>query len=175
VAFAAGLIPGRGTDGGGSALHAAFAVEQNPDGTVTVEIRSIEDAAGLERQLEDTGIPASVHYLPPGKLCNVRRYQVQEEVEVDVADRLSGRPMPHVEVSQTEAGAFRFTIDPALLEPDESVVIWTMYAVPEHGQAGDAVASIVAMIEHGNRDDCELVDGSIEGWGFQEGAPVGTK
>jgi hypothetical protein len=31
------------------------------------------------------------------------------------------------------------------------------------------------LFEKGNRDDCRLVDGSIEGWGFQEGAPPGDK
>jgi hypothetical protein len=31
------------------------------------------------------------------------------------------------------------------------------------------VASIAVGFEKGNRDNCELVDGSIEGWGFQQG------
>jgi hypothetical protein len=53
--------------GGGAAP--AYAVNKNDDGTVTVEISSLGDAAGLERKLLDAGIPAVVQYLPPGKAC----------------------------------------------------------------------------------------------------------
>jgi hypothetical protein len=41
----------------------------NDDGTVTVEISSLNDAAWLERKLREAGISAVVQYLPPGKAC----------------------------------------------------------------------------------------------------------
>jgi hypothetical protein len=44
-------------------------VDRNPDGTVTVRIDSLSDAAGLQQQLNDAGVPALVQYLPPGKTC----------------------------------------------------------------------------------------------------------
>ena len=47
----------------------AYAVEANGDGTVTVEISSLQDAAGLERELRAEGIPAVVRYLEPGTMC----------------------------------------------------------------------------------------------------------
>src|SRR5437867_1311857 len=47
----------------------AYAVTTNDDGTVSVEINSLSDAAGLESKLREAGIPAVVQYLPPGKAC----------------------------------------------------------------------------------------------------------
>lgn len=47
----------------------AYAVSTNDDGTVTVEINSLSDAAGLESKLREAGIHAVVQYLPPGKTC----------------------------------------------------------------------------------------------------------
>lgn len=51
---------------------AAYAVEANDDGTVTVEVRRFEDADGLERQLRAHGITAEVDYTPPDKYCGPR-------------------------------------------------------------------------------------------------------
>jgi hypothetical protein len=47
----------------------AWAVDRNPNGTVTVRIDSLSDAAGLQRKLNEAGVPALVQYLPPGKTC----------------------------------------------------------------------------------------------------------
>jgi len=48
---------------------AAYAVTENADGSVTVEIDSLTDASGLQAQLRAAGVPAVVVYLPPGKTC----------------------------------------------------------------------------------------------------------
>ncbi|HWB68868.1 MAG TPA: hypothetical protein VG518_02725 [Solirubrobacterales bacterium] len=68
---AAVLIAGVGGDG----TPAAFAVESQPQGKVTVEIRSLEDPSGLEDALGEVGITASVSYLPVGKVCREPRFQ----------------------------------------------------------------------------------------------------
>ena len=47
----------------------AYAVSRNQDGSVTVEVGSLQDAAGLEQKLREVGVPAVVQYLPPGKAC----------------------------------------------------------------------------------------------------------
>ena len=47
----------------------AYAVSRNQDGSVTVEVGSLKDAAGLEQKLREAGVPAVVQYLPPGKAC----------------------------------------------------------------------------------------------------------
>jgi len=49
--------------------QAAYAVTKNADGTVTVEIDSITDAAGLQAKLQAAGVNAVVEYLPEGKMC----------------------------------------------------------------------------------------------------------
>jgi hypothetical protein len=63
AAIVSGLSIGGGSDG------KAWAVDRNPDGSVTVRIDSLSDAAGLERKLNEAGVPALVQYLPPGKMC----------------------------------------------------------------------------------------------------------
>lgn len=54
---------------------AAFAVETQPDGEVSVEIHSLEDAKGLEEALYEAGVPASVNYLTTGMACKEPRFQ----------------------------------------------------------------------------------------------------
>ena len=49
--------------------QAAYAVTRNADGTITVEIDSLTDAAGLEAKLRAAGVSAVVEYLPAGKMC----------------------------------------------------------------------------------------------------------
>jgi hypothetical protein len=63
VALVSGVSIGGGSDG------KAWAVDRKPDGSVTVRIDSLSDAAGLERKLNEAGVPALVQYLPKGKTC----------------------------------------------------------------------------------------------------------
>jgi hypothetical protein len=49
--------------------QAAYAVTKNADGSVTVEIDSLTDAAGLQAKLQSAGVNAVVEYLPAGKMC----------------------------------------------------------------------------------------------------------
>jgi len=52
-----------------SGTPAAYAVTKNADGTISVEIDSLTDAAGLQSALEADGVNAVVVYLPEGKMC----------------------------------------------------------------------------------------------------------
>lgn len=61
--------------GSGSDTSAAFAVEAQPEGEISVEIRSLEDAKGLEAALDEAGVPASVAYLTTGMACRQPRFQ----------------------------------------------------------------------------------------------------
>lgn len=51
------VLPAGGT---GSVVTAAWAVQRNPDGTVTVTVSDVFDLGGLQRALTDNGIPARV-------------------------------------------------------------------------------------------------------------------
>jgi hypothetical protein len=62
AAATAGVVLSTGT-------QAAYAVTENADGTVTVEIDSLSDAAGLEAKLQSAGVDAVVQYLPAGTMC----------------------------------------------------------------------------------------------------------
>lgn len=66
--LAAGLLVGIPAMGG-EQHPTAYAVTTNDDGTVTVRINRIEDAEGLEREIEAHGVAAEVDYAPPGKMC----------------------------------------------------------------------------------------------------------
>jgi hypothetical protein len=59
----------------GDGAPPAYAVTRNTDGSVTVEVRSLSDAAGLQRALRADGIPAVVRYTPPGKMCRPGWFQ----------------------------------------------------------------------------------------------------
>jgi len=49
--------------------QAAYAVTKNADGSITVQIDSLTDAAGLQAKLRAAGVNAVVEYLPAGKTC----------------------------------------------------------------------------------------------------------
>jgi len=50
----------------GGDVSSAYAVESQPNGAVTVSIRSLSDAAGLQAKLRAVGVPAVVDYVPGG-------------------------------------------------------------------------------------------------------------
>lgn len=52
----------------GGAASDAYAVQTRADGTVVVSIASLTNSAGLERQLGEAGVPASVDYTPAGRV-----------------------------------------------------------------------------------------------------------
>jgi hypothetical protein len=54
--------------GSGSATPSAYAVAALRDGSVTVHVRSLSDASGLQSSLRAAGVPAIVNYAPAGKL-----------------------------------------------------------------------------------------------------------
>lgn len=109
AALAAGMIVALGHDGS----TAAYAVESHGDGTVTVEIRSLRDAAGLQSRLRGVGVPAMVDYVPDGKACREPRF-----------DPASGGV--HTVTSGIAAdGSERFTISRNALRPGQTLVLTT--------------------------------------------------
>ncbi|MEW9549639.1 hypothetical protein [Nonomuraea sp. NPDC050783] len=47
----------------------AYAVSENPNGTITVELKEFRDADKLEQDLKDLGVTADVAYLKPYTKC----------------------------------------------------------------------------------------------------------
>lgn len=62
------IVPGLGT-------APAFSVQEGNAGEIRVEINAPEDAAGLERALEEHGIAADITYLPELQTCAPGRYR----------------------------------------------------------------------------------------------------
>ena len=68
------LVPGLGTT-------RAYSVQEGNAGTIEVQINRPQDAAGLERALEEHGIAADITYLPDLQECAPGRYaEVDREV-----------------------------------------------------------------------------------------------
>ena len=122
----------------------AYAVSANDDGTVTVEINSLEDASGLEAKLREAGIPAVVQYLPPGKACKQPWF-----TPASISDRTAIKGG----VERTSNGRTRFTIS-RNLPADTTLVIMTQVGARADAEA----ASIGVAFAEGDVPPCEVVD-----------------
>jgi hypothetical protein len=62
----------------GAGVQPAYSVQEGNAGEITVEVNRLEDAAGLERALEEHGVEADVTYVPDGRRCTPGRYEPVE-------------------------------------------------------------------------------------------------
>lgn len=62
------LVPGVGS-------NPAYSVVEGNVGEITVEVKRLEDADGLEAELKDFGIKADITYLPDRQECAAGRYE----------------------------------------------------------------------------------------------------
>ncbi len=100
---------------GSGDTSAAFAVEAQPEGKISVEVSSLEDPAGLEKALAEAGVPASVTYLASGTLCKEPRFQAASSAEGERGALISG-PI-------SGEGPFNFTIGRDEVGPGQTLVI----------------------------------------------------
>jgi hypothetical protein len=106
--------------GGGGDTPAAFAVETQPEGKISVEVSSLEDPAGLEAALEDAGVSASVSYLESGMRCKEPRFQA---ASAEGARALVAGPGSLISPSMGGEGPITFTIDRNEVEPGQTLVV----------------------------------------------------
>jgi hypothetical protein len=99
---------------GGNNTPAAFAVEAQPEGEVRVEIRSLEDAKGLEEALDEAEIPASVNYLATGMACKEPRFRLAPWPDGDRAI---------VTGPGSGTGPFVFSVGSGTVGPGQTLVI----------------------------------------------------
>jgi hypothetical protein len=123
---------------GGDTAAPAYAVEKQSDGSVTVEIRSLRDAAGLQEKLRAAGIPAVVDYTPIGKMCREPRGR----------PATGGREQASVGVREDRSATF--TITPGEVRSGQTLVITS--------SVGSSVSSLGSQIVEGPVAPCELVD-----------------
>lgn len=141
AAAAAALV----VQSGGSHPDAAYAVTQRADGMVTVQIRSLRDAAGLEQALRAKGVPAEVDYAdaamcpggmpappPPGAAAE-KHTVVRGESGGPRLSSAGGPPPTGAAKRRSMSGMVRvgsdgsvtFGVDPGELTPGEKVWITT--------------------------------------------------
>lgn len=118
---AAGLIVSAGGDG----TEAAYAVQPRADGDVSVEIKALSDAAGLEQALRQAGVPADVTYLPAGESCREPRF-------VPARGEPGGKVTSAMR--QGDGGATTFTISRDAVGPGQTLVL-TASSAPGGGTA----------------------------------------
>jgi len=135
--------------GGGSA---AYAVTRNDDGSVSVEVASLEDAAGLQQKLRDAGVPAVVQYIPPGKGCKEQTF-----TPARAASPAGGRLGLRGEKTAGGGVDLTFTIDRSAIVPGRTLVIQTATGVPR-GDGSPPGNSIMVAWAAGDVAPCELVD-----------------
>lgn len=175
AAVAAALI----VSAGGDNPPRAFAVEPQEGGGVTIRVYSLEDAAGLERALEEAGIQAQVTWLPAGMTCREPHY-TPSIVRLPGGGSLGGMTMGGPEpmtfaVGSTQRWRERFgeyrrgeisadeyensmanlNLDPEAFRPDQSVVLSGSPAPYDGDPEGGSVARMG--IAKGPVEPCEPV------------------
>ncbi len=141
-------------DAGGGDTPAAFAVETQPEGMVSVEVRSLEDPAGLETALEEAGISASVSYLESGMSCKEPRFQAASAID---GRALVAGPRAIVSGPMGGEGPLTFTIDRDEVEPGQTLVLT---ASP---QPGALLGPAEVKVAEGAVAPCEPVPAPAEG------------
>jgi hypothetical protein len=139
--------------GSGGTTTKAYAVESRPGGDVAVSINETSDAAGLQRSLEDEGIPAVVDYDPADQAaCVETPAATQNSAGADDVDSVKayetaggavwselprGKPFSDPsahskkenafgDLSDTvkaEAGGNEFLVDPSRIQTGDKLVI----------------------------------------------------
>jgi hypothetical protein len=125
---------------GGDDGSTAYAVDRRDDGSVTVEIKALADAAGLERELRAAGVPAEVDYLPLGQMCREGRFKPAAP-----GGRSSGG------MAERADGSVSFTISAGQLQRGQTLVITSS------GGRAQGVTSVAMAVAQGAVAPCEPV------------------
>lgn len=151
---------------GGDNPPAAFAVEPQEGGGVTIEVYRLSDASGLEQALEEAGIEAQVTWLPAGKVCREPHYK-PSLVHLPGGGTLGGMTMGGpggpmtIAVGSTQKA--NLNLDPKAFRPDQSVVI-SGTPIPHDGDPeGGSIASLG--VAEGPVEPCEPVPALPSGSG----------
>jgi len=168
---------------GGDNPPAAFAVEPQAGGGVTIKVYSLEDAAGLEQALDDAGIKSQVTWLPAGKVCREPHYK-PSIVHLPGGGSIGGGTMSGpggitIAIGSTKAsresfGKYRrgeisedelanINLDPKAFRPDQSVVI-SGTPVPYGGDPEGGSITKMGVAE-GPVEPCKLVPALPSGFG----------
>ncbi|MEV0198407.1 hypothetical protein [Nonomuraea sp. NPDC050691] len=125
----------------------AYAVTDNPDGTVRIQINEVRDADKLEADLRAKGMSVVVDYVPKGKKCSPQpraaRFLPEEEAPLYV-------------VPDGKDDGPGFVIDPRVIKDGQTGVL--EFSVFDDPDDPVRVAAIWARVAEGAVADCTLVD-----------------
>ncbi len=182
VAVAVALIVGAGGDN----PPAAFAVEAQEGGGVTIKIYSLSDASGLERALAQAGIPSQVTWLTAGMACREPHYKpsiVHLPGGGTLGSATLGGPGPmtfavgstqrwresfgkyrrgEISGDEYENSMANLNLDPQAFRPDQSVVLSGSPAPYDGDPEGGSIAKVG--IARGPVGPCQAVS-SLDGSG----------
>jgi hypothetical protein len=127
---------------GGDGASPAYAVTPQSNGSVTVSVKSLDDADGLQQALRDAGVNAVVRTLPAGKVCKPQAPTGRAPVTGGMA--VSG--------SQLRGGTATFTVSADGIRDGKTLLITTS------GGADGGPSSISFAMVDGANPTCELVD-----------------
>jgi hypothetical protein len=128
----------------------AYAVTSNGDGTVTVEINSLSDAAGLQAKLREAGIRAVVQYLPAGKTCKQPWFTPASPDHGPGHDGIRGG------VEHTLDGHTSFTISKH--HPTDATLVIMTQTGPSGPTEAPGAESVGVAFAQGDVPACEIVD-----------------
>jgi hypothetical protein len=109
----------------GRSRFASPTTSRLPEGAISVEIRSLEDAKGLEATLAEAGIPASVDYMAAGTACKEPRFKSvpwPEGTRVIVGAKVTGTG-PEGGPPFVVSAPLRFSVSRGAVGPDQTLVI----------------------------------------------------
>jgi hypothetical protein len=127
---------------GGDGADPAYAVTPQSDGSVTVSVTSLDDAAGLQAALRDAGVNAVVRTVPVGKMC---------EPNAPTKAPQSERGMVVGGATKT-GGATTFTVSADGIRDGDALLITTS------GEGTDGPSSISFAMVDGGDTSCTIVD-----------------
>lgn len=125
VAAAVGVPVMSGEDG---APAAAYSVQQNDDGTVTVTVRSFTDADGLERQLREYDVNAQVEYTK------------DQQCQPDRGTNAGHRYLFEADMERND-GLLVYTLEPSDIRDGETLVINMTWSESADGTVADGSIS----------------------------------
>lgn len=142
-------IPLLGGESTAPSASAAYTVTVNNNGTITARVNRLEDAEGLERQLEGYGIPIEVDYAPLDMECEQPRF-------THAPDRgaVGFAWMSNDDVSRTWIEAY---VKPDRLLPGQTVVIQAGYLSLEPVDGGGRSMWAGTAVADGPVKPCKLV------------------
>jgi len=138
---------------GGGETSAAYAVTPQGNGKVNVKILSLSDPGGLQKALDDVGVPAEVDFEGEAPGCEPSNWQSTDAETAPAAEAVQVETAPAKPIATVPATAAgdtaSFTVAPEQVPPGKTLVVT---AVPD---SEGGVAAVQVKVAEGEGGACE--------------------